>query len=295
MRIPYDMTRDGLNAINQAAENMAVAVRQASTGRRLNVVGDDPLAAQQAVLERAGLGSIDAYAHSVGSASSRLAAADATLSSFADKLAAVMTAALGAKGSSATASQRSAAAESVRSLRDALVSDINTTFNGAALFSGTESGQPAYRLVGGSWTYQGNADAVQVEIDRGRLVSVTFDGRAMAQGSDAKDVFTVLDDLTAAITAGDDTAIGDAISAVERAFDRTLRAQGRLGADEASLDTATVRLETLRQAAEARKSKLEDVNLAEAATRLSNADTGYRAALAAVSTMERVSLLDYLR
>jgi flagellin-like hook-associated protein FlgL len=35
--------------------------------------------------------------------------------------------------------------------------------------------------------------------------------------------------------------------------------------------------------------------MAEAMTRLGQADTAYRAALAAVSTAERVSLLDYLR
>jgi flagellin-like hook-associated protein FlgL len=35
--------------------------------------------------------------------------------------------------------------------------------------------------------------------------------------------------------------------------------------------------------------------MAEAVTRLSQADTAYQAALAAVSTAERRSLLDYLR
>jgi hypothetical protein len=47
MRIPYDVVRDGLSAINRAAETMAAAERQVSTGRRLSGVGDDPLAAQQ--------------------------------------------------------------------------------------------------------------------------------------------------------------------------------------------------------------------------------------------------------
>jgi len=38
-----------------------------------------------------------------------------------------------------------------------------------------------------------------------------------------------------------------------------------------------------------------DVNMAEAVTKLQQADTAYRAALGAVSTAERQSLLDYLR
>jgi flagellin-like hook-associated protein FlgL len=44
-----------------------------------------------------------------------------------------------------------------------------------------------------------------------------------------------------------------------------------------------------------RRSALEDTNMAEAVTRLTAAQTGYQAALAAVSSVEKVSLLDYLR
>jgi flagellin-like hook-associated protein FlgL len=73
MRIPYDSVRDGLNSINQAAELMAAAQREVSTGRRINVLSDDPLAAQLAVAEHATLGAVDAYSQSVAAASARLA------------------------------------------------------------------------------------------------------------------------------------------------------------------------------------------------------------------------------
>lgn len=85
------------------------------------------------------------------------------------------------------------------------------------------------------------------------------------------------------------------MAAVERAFARTQRAIGALGADEQSIDEATFRLASMKRAAETRRASLEDADLVEAATRMSQADTAYRAALAAVSTAERQSLLDYLR
>ena len=295
MRIPYDVVRDGLSAINQAAESLAAAQRQVSTGRRLNTISDDPLAAQQAVAEHATLGTIDAYSQSVDAASARLASADSTLSSFGDKLAAAVVAALGAKGSSATPASRAAAAESITSLRDALLSDINSQVNGNSTFSGTQVTSPAYALVGGVWTYQGDSSTTQLAVAQGRVVSVTFDGQAIAQGSDTANVFTTLDDLVTAINAGDDTGIAAGVAGVERAFDRTLRAQGRLGADERGLDDVTTRLDTLRRAGEARRSTLEDANMADAVTHLANAETAYNAALASVSQVERVSLLDYLK
>jgi len=183
----------------------------------------------------------------------------------------------------------------VRSLRESLVADFNTTFNGNYMFSGTAANTQTYALVAGAWTYQGNSDTTDVEVERGRLVSVSLDGQAIAQGSDTKDVLTALDDLATAIEAGDSSAMATEIDAIERAFGRTQRAIGALGADSAGLDEARARLSTLRVAAETRRSLLEDADMAEAVTRLSKADTAYQAALAAVSTAERRSLLDYLR
>jgi flagellar hook-associated protein 3 FlgL len=295
MRIPYDSVRDGLNSINQAAELMAAAQREVSTGRRINVLSDDPLAAQLAVAEHATLGAVDAYSQSVAAASARLASVDATLSSFGDKLSSAVVTALSAKGSSSTPASRAAAAEQIRSLRDSLLSDINSQFNGSSTFAGTQVQGPAYALVGGVWTYQGDSATTQLAVDQGRVVSVTFDGKAIAQGSDSANVFTVLDDLITAINAGNDVAIGAGVAGLERAFDRTLRAQGQLGADEHGLDDVTARLGVLRRAADARRSSLEDANMADAVSKLTNAEQAYHAALASVSSVERVSLLDYLR
>jgi flagellin-like hook-associated protein FlgL len=60
------------------------------------------------------------------------------------------------------------------------------------------------------------------------------------------------------------------------------------------IDGEKLRLEDMRIAAMSRVSKFEDANLAEAISDMSRADSAYRAALGAVSTAARVSLLDYL-
>lgn len=295
MRVIYDVFRDGLDAINAAASQLAKAREQVSTGRRLNAASDDPLGLRQAVGEHATLGAVDAYSRSRDSAAARLAVADSVLSTITEKLTSAIVTGTSAQGSAATAASRAAAAEQVRSIRDSLVADFNTTFNDSYIFSGTAAGTRAFAQVAGVWTYQGNADTTEVEVERGRLVAVSFNGQAITQGADAKDVFAALDDLVTAIEAGDSAAMASEIDGLERAFDRTQRALGSLGADVAGLDEARTRLSALRVAAEARRSALEDANMAEAVTRLSRADTAYQAALSAVSTAERRSLLDYLR
>ena len=295
MRVIYDVFRDGLDAINTAAGHLAKAREQVSTGRRMNGVSDVPLGMRQAVNEHAAIVTVDAYSRSRDSAAARLAAADNVLSTMTEKLTAAVVAGTSAQGSTTTPAARAAIAAHVRSLRESLVADFNTSFNGTYMFSGTVADTPAFALVGGAWTYQGNGDTTDVEVERGRLVSISFDGQALARGTDTKDVLTALDDLATAIEAGDSSVMGTEIDAIERAFERTQRAIGALGADSAGLDEARTRLSTLRLAAETRRSLLEDANMAEAVTRLSQADTAYQAALAAVSTAERRSLLDYLR
>jgi flagellar hook-associated protein 3 FlgL len=295
VRIIFDPVRDGLGAIEAASAQLAKAQHQLSSGKRIAGAGDDPFAIQQSIGERAAIGAIDAYSRANQSAASRLAAIDNVLSSMSDKLTAVSVAGMSARGSQVNASARAAAAEQVRSLRQALLTDVNSSFHGTYLFGGTNVDQPPYAQVGGTWTYQGNNTVTRVDVDRGRTVAITVDGQQIIQGSDPADLFSTLDALALAIENGDEAAIQAGIDAVERAFDRTQRAIGALGADERSLDESTIRLATLRRASEARRSSLEDVNMAEAATRMSQADTAYRAALTAVSTAERQSLLDYLR
>jgi flagellar hook-associated protein 3 FlgL len=295
MRIPYDAVRDGLPPIQTAAERMAAAQQQIATGRRLNSVADDPLAAAQAVREHATIGASDAYTRTGDAAAARLSVIDQVLASFLNKVSSAIVAGVSGQGSQVPQSARDAAAAEVRGLRDSLVSDINTTFNGTYVFSGSRTTTPAYAQSGGVWTYQGDGTVVQSEIDRGQLVSTTLDGQAIAQGSASADVFTVLDNLATALEAGDPVAIGAALTELDAAFARASRAQGRLGADERVLDETRVRIAARRQAADIRRSTLEDANMAEAISRFTQTQEAYRAALASVSSAERLSLLDYLR
>lgn len=295
MRVIFDLMRDGLSAINTAANQFAKAQQEVATGRRINTVSDDPLGASQAIGEHATMATIDAYTATSNSASAKLSATDNVLAGIVDKLSSAIVTGTSARGSTVDQTARDSAAAAIRGLRDSLVTDFNTTFNGTHLFSGTAVDQPPYAQVDGTWTYQGNSDTTQVEVQHGQLVSTTVNGQAVAQGSDTTDVFTTLDQLADAIESGDDDAITNGLSALDRAFDRTLQAQGRLGAAENTVDDATSRLQALRQAADTRRSTLEDANLAESATKMSQASTAYQAALGAVSSAERQSLLDYLQ
>ena len=85
------------------------------------------------------------------------------------------------------------------------------------------------------------------------------------------------------------------IDALQAAFGRATAAQNHLGSDENSVQDATARLTNLRVATDTRRSQDEDTNLADAISRMNQAQTAYRAALAAVAATGQLSLFDYLR
>jgi flagellar hook-associated protein 3 FlgL len=288
--------RDASTEINRTADQLAAAQRQVSSGLRISKPSDDPAGASAAIADHAALGALDAYTQTADAATSRLTVVDSALTDIVNKITAAQTAAISAQGSSQSQSQRDAAAANLRAVSDALAADFNAQFHGVYLFGGSLATTPPYINTAGTISsYQGNATAASVEIDRGRLLQISFDGGLIAQGGDPADVFTVLSDLVTAVQAGDSSGIGQGLDALGRAFDRATFAQTQVGTSLAALDDGRASLSASRLATSADLSKTEDADMASAIMRMSQADTAYRAALGAFSRIGSVSLMDYLK
>ena len=85
------------------------------------------------------------------------------------------------------------------------------------------------------------------------------------------------------------------MAALGQAFDRVTNAQTRVGLDLAGLSEGRGRLDSLRRASDVRRSDAEDANLAEAISSMKQADAAHEAALTALATAGRLSLMDYLK
>jgi flagellar hook-associated protein 3 FlgL len=289
--------RDGAAGLQTASEQRIEAQRQVATGRRLNKVSDDPSAASTAVTERNALGAAEQYTRTSDAVASRLTVVDTVLSDIIQMLTKVQATALNGRGSTKTPDQRNAIAGELRGLRAALLDNFNTSFQGTFVFSGANSTtQPYTTAADGSVNpYAGSTTELDIEIGDGRTVTMAFDGNQIAQGSDGQHLFDALDDLITAIEAADEPAITTGIGAMERAFQRAVTAQSRLGNDMNEIDSQKLRLQQMKLSGNERLSKLEAANMAEAITNMAHADAAYQAALGAVSSATRVSLLDYLK
>jgi len=288
---------DGLASITEAANQRNTAALQVSTGKRINVPSDDPAAASSALGERARLDRIDSYTQAGNAVNARFTVVDSVLSDVLNQLTAAQTAGVSAQGSTVTQGQRNAAIQQLNAIRDSLVSDFNTQFQGTYLFSGTQSKTAPYSQgAGGAVSaYQGNSTVASVNIDDTRSVSLTFNAQQILQGPDAKDVFGSLNDLTTAIATNDNAGISTALGALNRVFGRVTLAQTTVGTSMNAVDASAQQLQAAKSAATSRLSSLEDADMAAAISQMSQADTAYRAALSAMANAGKLSLMDYLQ
>lgn len=295
MRVTFRAIHQGVEYVNAAATQLARARQQVESGKRLQSPSDDPAAMLRAVEGRAQIGGLDSYARTADGVTARLATVDAVLGDIVDRLTAATVAATSARGSTVTAEAREATAVALEGLRDDLVGSFNTSFRGVHLFSGSNVGAAPYARVGGVWTYQGDTATVSADLGQGRTAQISRNGQAIAQGGDAADLFTEMDALIAAVRAGDHDAIGAGIEALDRAFTRATRAQSLVGADQQGVANRQLQITASRLAVVGRVAADEDVNLVAAISEMNRADVAYRAALGAVATTSRQSLMDYLR
>jgi len=295
MRVTFSQIQGSLDAINIAAAQFARAQQQVASGKRMQRPSDDPMGTERAIQDTAAIGAIDAYSQASGTAAARLSVLDGALSSMTDILTSALATATSGHGSNVDQITRDTASVKLQGLRDALAGTFNTSFQGVYVFGGTESLKQPYANTTGAWVYAGNSSAVRVDTSPNRTVALSLDGEAIAKGSDATDVFAVFETLAAAVKAGDDAAVTTGIDALGRAFTRAVKAQSQVGTDESGLADGEVQLGSLRLAATQRLSADQDVNMAQAITQMSRAQTAYQAALGAVGTASKSSLLDYMR
>lgn len=298
MRTTFNaMYRESSAGLEAATERLTAFQRQVSTGKRMEKPSDDPSGTATAITERGELATVEAYKRAATSVGSRLTVVDTILSDIVDKLSTAGTAVLAARGSVQTSIQREATALQLEGVRDTLLENFNTTFQGAYIFGGAAAGgQPFVKDGTGTvQPYAGSVTEVHVDIDRGRSLKVALNGDAITKGTDAQDVFGLLDELIAAARSGDNTILGEGSGKLDAVMQRVSKAQSRVGADLGTVDDQQSRLSQMKMAALTRLDRVEAANMAEAITGMNQSQGAYEAALAAAGAVTRVSLMDYLK
>lgn len=295
MRVTFRTAYGGSEYLEITSGQAARARQQVMSGKKLEKASDDPAGMQRAVEGRAEMRTLETYQRTADTAMAKLSALDTTLSGMVDKLDQAKVAVMSARGTVVTPAQREAAAQALEGIRDSYAADLNMSFRGVYVFGGGQAATPPYAKVAGAWTYQGDNTPVSVDVGPGQTVEIAIDGQALAQGSDATNILDDLEALIVAVRANDGTGMATGTAAIDRAFQRATRTQTGIGVDEQTISEGRAQLAATHLAVKTRVSKDEDADLAMAISEMSRADTAYRAALGAIGTASRTSLLDYLR
>jgi flagellar hook-associated protein 3 FlgL len=297
MRVNPDMSSDILSAIWETQDQENTALQQISTGKRVNVPSDDPLAAAQMIGNQDQTNRADQYLQNIDTLTSQLQTADTALSSSVQAITQAIT--LGVQGSTGTLSSanRQQIVQNLKGLQSQLVQLANTSVGGSYLFGGTATTAPPYSLdptSSSGVTYKGNSGTNTVQVADGLNLQTNMPGNQLFQNSNG-DVFASLQSLITALQTGTATDAETATNQLRTAFDSLTGQRIFYGNAVNQLNSTQSFLQQEQVTLKSQANNLVGADLTKAATDLTRATTAHDAALAAAAKILPTSLLDYLK
>jgi flagellar hook-associated protein 3 FlgL len=194
----------------------------------------------------------------------------------------------------------------VKELRNQLLSLANTQdVNGNYIFSGTRVGKPAFAAdTTGKLVYQGDmtvspagiGDEREVATNRpgvspfGKVVRTAEDGTRQGLG-----FFQAIDDFTAALNANDAKSVQRAVGEMGSLQETISGSLASVGASMNTLDGQTALAEETLLRLKGSLSKIEDVNYAEAITKMNKDMLALEAAQSSFAKISQLNLFNYIR
>jgi flagellar hook-associated protein 3 FlgL len=290
------MVPDLLADMQQSQTAVNTALQEVATGKRVTVPSDDPAASADMVQNTIETANVDQYTQNVSSMLSMVQTADSSLGSVVTSLTQAIS--LGTEGANGTnnTSNLQAIATQVQGILQSVVLQANASYQGTYLFSGTETSSAPYTASSSSssgYAYNGNNDVNSVAVGDDLNVQVNVPGSQIFSNSSA-DVLGSLSTLVTALQSGDATAIGNATTAISAALSNVSQQRVFYGNAESQLNSQETYLQQETVNLTSQQSSLVDVNEAQAATDLSQAETANNAAEAAAAKVLPNTLLNYL-
>jgi len=263
--------------VMNARQNVLTAQEQAGTGMRVQKPSDDPVAAAAARREKSRMALADAGVSATETATTQLEGTDSALNDVFAALTSARDLALENASSTASAENRTAAAEQVRMIREQMVALGNTNVGGRYVFAGYRDQTPAFSQTG---TFVGDSSTKEVQALPGLHVKSSISGDKVFGTDSPDDMFSVLDKLSSALDANDPDAVRGLLKDLDTNQGRILAARTQVGG---MIDGARVAGAVASQ--QSYNSKLEIGRLVEvdeitAATNLVQAQGALNAALA---------------
>jgi len=295
------ITQVGLNtavvANNQKTlARLATYQEQLSTGKKLNRISDDVVAARQSLRYRADENATGKYLDNIDKSLAFMGATDTALSEITSLFDQAKSIAVQGANGSQDAASRFALSQAVDSYLTRLVDVANTVHDGRFIFGGTmtTAGKPfAVAADGSRVDYAGNLDAFRVEVGPNASIEVNQDGYALFK--EEVDVFAALVELRDALRDNDAGRVAATIDTIDTAQRHANNLQGAMGGRVQRLELSRTQLEAGRIYQQELISQAEDADFTEVIAKMQLTQVALEAGLQSAARTITPSLLDFLR
>ncbi len=227
MRVTDGMRQTNLvRTLDQLSSAQQDAQARALTGNRVNKPSDDPAAAAELARIRASSAQADAGLKAASSAENDLTLSESVLAQANDLFTSAREIAEEGANATLSADDRSALAKQVGELKRQLVSIANTKGQTGYLFGGSQTQAQPFDANG---NFSGDDDAHMVDLGTGTPTAVNVSGARAFTAAGGRNVFADLDQLQAALTANDQTAIGNTFAGLDAARQQVVAVQSDAG------------------------------------------------------------------
>ncbi len=297
MRVNPDFTPNILTELYISQSQEQAALEQISTGQLINMPSDNPAGAATLVENLSEQNQTDQFLQNTSSVEGLLQTADSTLSSLVESLNQAIS--LGVQGASSTVSleDQQQIAQQVQGIQTQVLQLANTSYQGNYIFAGTATTTVPFTANSSApdgVTYNGNNNTNSVEIAEGRSIQTNLSGAQIFQGSGG-DVMGSLQQLVTALQSGNTTNIGAATNQVSTALNYVSQQRVFYGSAMDQLTSNQSFLQQEQVNLQSQENTVDGVNMAQAATNLSQAQVTQNATLAALAKIIPVTLLNYLQ
>jgi flagellar hook-associated protein 3 FlgL len=294
MRITLGMMTDSVLAnIQQNQDRMETLQGQITSGSRITKPSDDPIGAAHALSFQEGLDTTDQYLTNINEAQAWLNTTDEALNTVTSDIQRARELAVQAASDTSTAEDRTAIQQEINQLQAHALDLSQSKYGSYYIFAGTRSDQPGYVQANPSTVagaYQGNTGQVQRQISTGVTMAVNVDAQPTFDP-----LFTALNQLQAGLTANSSSQIQTSISALDSALTAINTSRAQVGAKVNRLEALQNQLGSVKVNLAGLLSNVKDVDMAQAITSFSMAQTVLQASLKAGAQALQPTLLDYLR
>ncbi|MCL3860845.1 flagellar hook-associated protein FlgL [Actinotalea sp. K2] len=262
-----------------------------SGGKVITKPSDDPGGTAQALQLRASQRATEQFARNADDGAAWLATIDSTLNtSLASLRRARDLTVQGANSGALNQTGREAIAIEIEGIRDAMLSQANTSYLGRSVFAGTSSAATAF--ASGTYDFNGSSGTVERRIAPDITVRADADGSKIF-GEGAASVFALLDGIAADLRNG--VEVGPRLAELDTHQRAILGELGGVGSRYGQITTAQSSIQKTLMDVKSQLSAIEDIDLAEIIVELQMQEVAYQGALGATARVLQPTLMDFLR